>query len=215
MEKKRSFVSRLIRYFFGLFIMTLGISLSVKSDLGVSPVSSLPYAASVCWGIEMGLATVLLHCILLILQMLMLRKKFRVKLLLQIPVGIVFGYFTTFSNNLVDQLPIPGGYVVRFLLLLMSIVLVAVGISFYLPSDIVPLAGEGFVQALSDTANIPFPSAKVVSDVAMVAIAIIACRFVLRSFGSVGIGTILSALFTGAVLAWLGKLYEKISRKTP
>ena len=30
-------------YLIGLFIMTIGIALSVKSDLGVSPVSSIPY----------------------------------------------------------------------------------------------------------------------------------------------------------------------------
>ena len=30
-------------YVMGLFIMTLGVSISVKSNLGVSPVSSIPY----------------------------------------------------------------------------------------------------------------------------------------------------------------------------
>lgn len=33
---------RLVVYFVGLFIMTLGVSMSVKSNLGVSPVSSIP-----------------------------------------------------------------------------------------------------------------------------------------------------------------------------
>ena len=34
---------RIPMYFVGLFIMTIGIALSVKSNLGVSPVSSIPY----------------------------------------------------------------------------------------------------------------------------------------------------------------------------
>ena len=33
---------RLPMYFIGLFVMTIGIALSVKSNLGVSPVSSIP-----------------------------------------------------------------------------------------------------------------------------------------------------------------------------
>lgn len=48
-EKTRSFPNRLICYFVGLFIMTAGIAISVKSNLGVSPVSSIPYTVTRCW----------------------------------------------------------------------------------------------------------------------------------------------------------------------
>lgn len=41
---------RCIIYFFGLLIMTLGVAVSVKSDLGVSPVSSIPYTMTCVWG---------------------------------------------------------------------------------------------------------------------------------------------------------------------
>lgn len=44
---------RIPMYFIGLFIMTIGIALSVKSNLGVSPVSSIPYTMTCVWGIEM------------------------------------------------------------------------------------------------------------------------------------------------------------------
>lgn len=45
-------------YFIGLFVMTIGIALSVKSNLGVSPVSSIPYTMTCVWGIEMGKASI-------------------------------------------------------------------------------------------------------------------------------------------------------------
>lgn len=48
---------RLPMYFIGLFVMTVGIALSVKSNLGVSPVSSIPYTITCVWGLEMGKAT--------------------------------------------------------------------------------------------------------------------------------------------------------------
>lgn len=41
---------RLPMYFIGLFVMTIGIALSVKSNLGVSPVSSIPYTMTCVWG---------------------------------------------------------------------------------------------------------------------------------------------------------------------
>ena len=53
-EKTRSFPNRLICYFVGLFIMTAGIAISVKSNLGVSPVSSIPYTVTRCWGAGNG-----------------------------------------------------------------------------------------------------------------------------------------------------------------
>ena len=67
-EKTRSFPNRLICYFVGLFIMTAGIAISVKSNLGVSPVSSIPYTMTRCWGLEMGKATILFHCVLVLIR---------------------------------------------------------------------------------------------------------------------------------------------------
>ncbi len=40
---------RLLYYFGGFFVMTIGIALSVKSNLGVSPVSSIPYTMTCVW----------------------------------------------------------------------------------------------------------------------------------------------------------------------
>ncbi len=74
-------------YLIGLFIMTIGIALSVKSDLGVSPVSSIPYTMTCVWGIEMGKATILFHIGLVVLQLLILRADFRLINLLQVPTG--------------------------------------------------------------------------------------------------------------------------------
>ena len=53
---------RIPMYFIGLFIMTIGIALSVKSNLGVSPVSSIPYTMTCVWGIEMGKHDSFSHC---------------------------------------------------------------------------------------------------------------------------------------------------------
>ena len=48
---------RIVQYLFGLFIMTLGIAFSLKSNLGSTPISSIPYSMELIWGIEVGLAT--------------------------------------------------------------------------------------------------------------------------------------------------------------
>ena len=97
--------------------------------------------------------------------------------------------------------------VIRLGMMLVSTVLIAIGIFFYLPSDIVPLAGEGAMKAISDKTNIVFNKVKIGFDISMVVISLIACLTVLRQFGSVGIGTVIAAVLVGAVLGVLTKLF--------
>ena len=79
---------RIPAYVIGLLIMTLGVAISVKSNLGVSPVSSIPYTITCVVGLEMGKATILFHAVLVLLQILLLRRAFQAKNLLQIFAGI-------------------------------------------------------------------------------------------------------------------------------
>lgn len=196
-------------YILGLYLMTIGIGLSLKSDLGVSPISSIPYTITLILGIEMGKATILLHIILILLQIVISGKDFKMKNLSQLAVAFIFGYFTTFSNYLMTFLPTPETYALRMLFLLVSVVFVAGGIFLYLPADIMPLAGEGAMQAVSQKTKIVFPKVKVSFDTLMVLISGLSCWFALHSLGSVGSGTIISALLVGTVLSFIMKLFKE------
>lgn len=205
--KEENYITRLPVYFIGLFIMTLGISMSVKSDFGVSPVSSIPYTITCITGMEMGKATILFHVGLVVLQIIILRKDFKIKNLLQVFVGIVFGYFTTFSNYLFSFLPDVDNMIIRIALMLGSAVFIAVEIFFYLPADIVPLAGEGAMQAIAENSNIAFNKVKIGFDVSMVSVSLISSIVVLKAFGSVGMGTVVAAVLVGMVLGVVTKAF--------
>ena len=198
---------RCIIYFFGLLIMTLGVAVSVKSDLGVSPVSSIPYTMTCVWGIEMGKATIVFHAALVLVQVILLRRKFQLKNLLQIPVGVLFGYMTTFSNHLMTFLTDPGNIYIRLGMVVISTVLVAIGLFFYVPADIIPLAGEGVMLAISKVADKAFSTVKIAFDVTMVVISLITCLILIHSLGSVGIGTVIAAVMVGMVLKLITKLF--------
>lgn len=191
---------RLLFYFGGFLIMTTGVALSVKSNLGVSPVSSIPYTMTCVWGIEMGKATILFHIVLVALQILLLRRRFHVKNLFQVLVGVVFGNFTTFCNYLVNFLPTPENLVIRLVMVWISTVLVAFGLFFYVPADIMPLAGEGAMLAISDITGKPFPKVKICFDVSMVVISLVTCLIALHRLGSVGAGTVIAAVLVGLEL---------------
>lgn len=198
---------RIPMYFVGLFIMTVGIALSVKSNLGVSPVSSIPYTMTCVWGIEMGKATIIFHAALVLIQILILRKRFRPINLLQVVVGIVFGYFTTFCNYLATYLPSTDNMLMRIVLMLVSTVFIAVGIFLYLPANLIPLAGEGVMQAVSDVTKIEFSKVKIGFDCSMVVISVITCLICIHSLGSVGVGTVIAAFLVGFNLGRVNKAF--------
>ncbi len=207
MNKHNALGRRFVIYILGLFIMTMGIALSVKSDMGVSPVSSIPYTITCIFGIEMGNATILFHAFLVVLQIIILRKSFKIQNLLQIVVGIVFGKFTTICNYLVAMLPVTDNIAVRLIMILVSTVLIAVGIFFYLPADIMPLAGEGVMQAISQKTNVEFSKIKIGFDVSMVLVSLVACLIAIHSMGSVGAGTIIAAFLVGFNLGIINRKF--------
>lgn len=155
----------------------------------------------------MGKATILFHIVLVILQIAILRKDFQAKNLLQIIVGIVFGYFTTFSNYLFSFLPTPENLLIRLAMMLCSTVVIAFGIFLYLPADIIPLAGEGAMKAISDKTQVLFSKVKVCFDISMVAISLCACLLILHRLGSVGAGTVVAAVLVGSILGVINKLF--------
>lgn len=198
---------RIFNYVFGLFLITLGVGLSIKSNLGSTPVSSIPYTLNVIWGIEIGVATVIFHTMLVITELILLRRAFKPKHFLQVPVGILFGFFTTISVNLVNLLPDTSNIILIAIMVLVSTFLVALGLFFYVPTNIVPLSVEGITQAIAIVSNQPFTKVKVCFDVSVVVLSFVLC-FIFTGVigGSVGIGTIFSAIFVGITLKYINEV---------
>ena len=203
---KRKMKTRLLFYFGGFLILTFGIAISVKSNLGVSPVSSVPYTITCIWGIEMGNATILFQSLLVLVQFLILRRRFQLRNLLQILVGVIFGYFTTFFNYLLHFAPTPDAIVIRVFMSLISTVFIAFGIFFYVSGDIMPLSIEGTTLTISQVTKKPFPTIKLLFDLLMVVLSLGACLLFLGKPGSVGIGTIAAAVLVGPELKCILKL---------
>lgn len=195
--------------FGGLIIMTFGVAISVKSDMGVTPISSIPYTMTVVSGMDLGIATIIFSVFMVLLQIVFLGQQYKIINLLQIPVGILFGIFLTLSGKVIMYLPDPGNLIIRIILMLVSTVFVAVGVFLYVPAGFIPLAPEGFLLALSKVTKLKISTAKIISDVTMVFISLGTCLMVIHSLGSVGIGTIVAALLVGSEVKWITKIFGK------
>lgn len=86
----REWVLRSFLLVIGLVIMAFGVAFSIKAGLGTSPISSLSYVLSCFTPLTVGTATILMHCALIALQILTLRRKFQWMQMLQLPVAFLF-----------------------------------------------------------------------------------------------------------------------------
>lgn len=200
-------IKRIFNYIFGLYLITLGVAFSIKSGLGSAPVSSIPYAMNLIWAIEIGFATFVFHAFLVVIELFLLKRNFKPKHFLQVFVGVLFGAFTTISVSLMGFIPPADSFMVALLMCVLSIFLIALGLFFYVPTNIIPLSVEGVTQAIAIVTNRPFPKIKVYFDVCVVSTALILSYVFLGRFGSVGLGTILGALFVGTTVKYIHKIH--------
>lgn len=87
----------------GLAVMAFGVAFSIKASLGTSPISSVPYVVSLFAPLTVGTATIVMHCVFILLQILILRKNYHPIQLMQLPVAFFFGYLTDFGMCSLDS----------------------------------------------------------------------------------------------------------------
>ena len=182
----------------GLWIMSLGVSCSIKGALGTSPISSLPYAMSGFLPLTVGTCTIIMHVGFILLQILILRRHYDPMQLIQLHVALLFGYLTDFALWAVDWIQCTA-YWQQWLVCLAGICLVAVGVSCEVIADAAVLAGEGVVLAVCKVAPIQFSAMKVIFDVTLV---VSACALSLAFTGEIsGVreGTLAAALLVGTL----------------
>lgn len=200
-------VNRILLYLLGLFIITVGINLSIISALGISPVSAFTYPLSQATGISLGLITIMTYSALVLIQVILLGKQFRPKDLLQAPFSICFGFFVDLTGRMLAFLH-PESYPERFALMLAGIVICALGATTYIIMDIVPNAPEGFNLAVSKRFQMPFSRAKILSDCLFVLTGVVISLLSFGRITAIREGTIFSALLTGKLIGIFTKFME-------
>ncbi len=188
----------------GLPIMAFGVAFSIKADLGTSPTSSLPYVTGQISGLTVGTTTIIMHCVLILLQILILRKKYDWIQLLQLPIALLFGVMTDLAVDALAFLH-PAGYMQQWLLCAVGIVLVAVGVSMEVTANVITLAGEGFILAVCKVRPIKFGTMKVCFDVSLVVISCILSMLFLHGIYGVREGTIAAAVLVGTISRQINK----------
>lgn len=218
----KELLCRYVSFVVVLFVIAFGTSLSIRANLGSSPISCPPYVLSLVPGAwSMGAHVMCMHVIFIIAQILLLRRDYQPIQLLQIFVSVLFGAYTDLTMWMTSFLQVPDtlapaiGYALRFVELLIGGSILAYGISLEVHCDVLMLAGEGFPLALAKVVRGDFGKVKICTDTGLVCIGVIFmfCFFGGWHWDMVGVGTIVSMFYVGYMvrrfnptLAWFDRL---------
>lgn len=194
-----NFIKRVLVFIVGLCIMAFGVSLSVKAAIGISPISCVPYIYSLNFDLSMGEFTILLNIIFMFLQMIILRKKYKLIQLVQLPALLFFGYSIDMTMILVENLT-PSNYMQEFILCILSCIVLAFGIFLVIKTRLTYLPLEGLVMVITQTFKKEFGTIKISMDTLMVMIGVTSSIVFFHEVVGIREGSVIAAILIGILI---------------
>lgn len=222
-EKVIGFIWQHILLLFSMFFMTLGVALCVRSNLGSGVISSIPMSFSLAGeaglapGLTIGSYTNIMNVILVVAQILVLRKRFEPIQLLQLLVGFVFGCFLDLNMWLTSLFSTYQAVTSQIIAQLMGATILGCAVAIEIRCGSVTMPGEGIQVAISRVSGKPFPLVKIIVDTTLVVLAVISgfYFFGVWPWTVVGPGTLFAMFYVGYVvklvnphLGWFDRLLD-------
>lgn len=207
---KEERIKRYILFIISLFFAALGVAFTKRGELGVSPISSVANVLSYKFEFfSLGSWLIIWNCVLIVGQVLILRRQFQPIQLLQVPLSFLFGWFTDFGMWITSFIT-ADIYGVRLALVFIGVIILGFGISLSVIANVIMNSGEAFVKAISDKVHREFGNVKIAFDIICVILSVV-LSLAFFDFTIVGAreGTVISALLTGVVV----KIFCKLLRR--
>ncbi len=152
----------------------------------------------------LGQFTIFFSILLILIQLIILRRNFKIEHLLQIPISILFGYFIDLTMIMLGFVN-PEAYIFKIIYLLIGCVILGFGVYIEVLANVAMLPGESFVRAVSSTWHTEFGSTKVAFDVSLTVIAGLLSLIFAHRLDGVREGTIIAALLVGFIARLFGR----------
>ena len=186
-EKQKKWILRIALYLIGIMVLALGITLNTKTNLGVSPIISMPYAVAQIFGYETGTAVFVAYLIFIVLQIVLLKGKFPPFQFLQVAAS----YLTIAFITIFDW------------------ILTGIGAAVTVDVNIVPNPADGLARVLGERCGKNMGFGKNLFDFSAIVISLaIGLVGAGRPVG-IGIGTVIAMVCTGRVIAAFNHFAKK------
>ena len=210
-EHISSFIWQHLWLLVSLFVMTMGVALCVRSNLGSSVISTIPYVLALAGetgdvpALTIGEYTYVMNAVFVAIQVLALRRRFELVQLFQLVIGFFFGFLLDLNMELTASLaafPVCEELPVQALVQLAGCTVLGIGIAFEVRCGSVTMPGEGITIAFSRLTGTPFPRTKIIIDTTLVVIAVLLgyVYFGRWLWDVTGFGTIFAMVYVGAVV---------------
>lgn len=209
----RTVRNRWLIYGLGCVSLAMGLALNTKTGMGVAPILSVSYSASVVWGWSLGNTTLATYCALILGQFVIRGKNRRWRDLIQLPFSLVFSRVLDVLDGLIVYDSAVHTLVENLGLLAVAIVLTGIGAAVMVNMDLISHPGDAIVQAIAQRLGKEQGVAKNIFDVCCVIFT--TCMTLICAGRVVGIslGTLIAMVCIGRVVSFVNHLgQEKMCR---
>lgn len=203
---------RMLIFFFGLCMLSLGIATTTHAELGTGTVSSVALVLNRATGFSMGFFVFLTNCFFFVIQIAIDSRAIFQKALRQLPICAAFGFIFDIAM-LVTAFVAPETYIERIGFVLLGTLGVGIGIASMVFARIAILPPEGMVLAVLGRWGGSFGTLRVGVDVFLVVVATVLSLVLFGTVVGVREGTLIAGLLGGQIaklvlVAW-GRLFPK------
>ncbi|RXT03884.1 YitT family protein [Ammoniphilus sp. CFH 90114] len=190
-------------YTLGILILTLGIALSILSNLGTGPFDAVLVGLYRSFGMTIGSWEIVLGLFLVLCNAVAEKRRPEFLALLT---SFITGIGIDFWMYLLGDWLLPETIQSRIFLLAMGMVIGGLGIAVNLQANWAPNPMDRSMQVVTKLTGFNFAISRALISIVLVFIAFIFS-------GPIGVGTILSTLFTGVIINWFMPFVERLDKK--
>ena len=188
-----------VLFVIGIIILTLGISLTIQSDLGASPFDALLVGLSIHVGLTVGSWEIIIALILIGCNSLLKRQRPEILgLLTAFITGVCIDVWLFFIQNFLT----PELWVTKAFCFGIGLVLIGLGTAIYLQTNFAPIPIDRLTLIIQELTRTNLFIARTFIYLMFLILAIIFS-------GPIGVGTILTVCLGGLILNYFMPLTEK------
>ena len=203
---------RWLTFLFGIWVMSVGIALSIHGQLGTAPISTFPAVLDAATSLSVGFVTALMNIAFVLLQMLILRRRFKAFQLVQLPIAVLFGMLVDLSVYMTSWVQ-PDHYLMQWVVTIIGALILGIGVYIHTQPKLLYLPGEGVVMALTQVTSVRFGTMKQLVDWSLVIISVVLSLILLQRLENVREGTVFAAFAVGGVVKAIERLRAR--RRAP
>lgn len=188
----------------GIIVISFGINLMIKSNLGQTAYIALVDNISKIVDVKVGTCVIIFNISCILGQMVLLRQDFKKIQLMQVITAYLNGQIVNVFCY--DFLPtaniIPNNYLIQWLLILCGILIVSFGIAITRNADSIKMPLEELAFVLSNKINHPLPKVRQSIDLLLIVGSLLLILLFKLDFSTLREGTWFSMLVLGRSMAY-------------